>query len=411
MGYVIEDMVFENIKRNLERQFLPQPATSGEYINDFGYSGWISDFNLDLILSYAIEEGASDIHIIGGQVVCFSILGDIKKKEMFPVPDEDIMEDLVSAILTNVAYNEYIRNLEYDFNYKIKNGPYIGRRFRANLGKSFGVHQITFRTINDSIPTMFELGITKEVYSLFNNNSGVVILAGATGSGKSTTLASIIRNIQMSKKKKIITIEKPIEYVYPEDGQSLIVQREIPEDCLTFGNGLTSAMRSAPDIILIGEVRNRDEVDELLRSAETGHLSLSTIHSSNNVTTLNRIRSLYSGDEQKRILSTLGDTLRGIVNQVLVKTKDGKGRFAIREVLEVNYDIRKLIAEDRISEIREIQEKSESTMEHLLVNSYIQGKCNLEDAREKAPDPLYFDYILKNKNHTRDELDDFLENY
>ena len=212
----------------------------------------------------------------------------------------------------------------------------------------------------------------------------------------STTMASILRDIQIHQSKKIITIEKPIEAIYPSDGKSMIIQRSVPEDCLTFGNGLTGAMRQNPDYILIGEVRNHVEVSEFLRAAETGHLAMSTIHTVNNVTTLNRIRSLFQGEEQKRILATLGDVLRGIVNQALVKTKDGKSRFAVREILTIDYKIRKLIANDKFDEIRKYQEDNRLTMEHKLCEAFIEGKCYLDEARSKAPDQIYFDYLLKN---------------
>lgn len=155
-------------------------------------------------------------------------------------------------------------------------------------------------------------------------------------------------------------------------------------------------MRSAPNIIMIGDVRNKEEVDELLRASETGHLSVSTIHTSNNITTLNRIRSLYSGNEQKRIMSTLGDNLRGIVNQTLVKSIDGKSRFAIREILKVDFNIRKLIQEDRLDEIRKQQEDTNSTMEHILLRCFLDKKCSLEEAISKSPDKSYFEFLYKN---------------
>lgn len=379
----------------LEDYFSPCQSNEYNYINDWVNSGWTGQLNLDLVLSKAIEDKASDIHIVGNQEIAFTILGDIVKQPRFGIPDEDTMHDVILGMLSHEANGVFVKDLEYDFSYKIRFGPYKDRRFRVNIGKSFGYNLATFRTINDKIPALEDLGLEKNVTDLFDSSTGVVLFAGATGSGKSTSLASIIRNIQLTKKLKIITVEKPIEYVYPYDGQSYIVQRSIPEDCLDFGFGLTSAMRSAPNIILIGEVRDRHEVDELLRAAETGHLSISTIHASNNVTTLNRIRSLFTGEEQRRILSTLGDTLRGIVNQVLVKTADGKSRLAIREVLKVDFRVRKLIASDNLAEIRRLQEEREETMEHLLLKAVLEGVVKLEDARDKAPDPTYFDEIAQ----------------
>lgn len=386
----VEDM-------GLEGYFSECTSDEFHYENNWITTGWIGTFNLDLVLSYAIEDGASDIHITGNQEVAFTILGDIVKRGEFGIPSEDVMQDLIIGMLSHEQNGIFVKDLEYDFSYRIKHGPYRGRRFRVNIGKSFSTNLATFRVINDKIPDLVDLGLESNVTELFNSSTGVVLFAGATGSGKSTSLASIIRDIQLKKRLKIITIEKPIEYVYPTDGKSYIVQRSIPEDCLDFGYGLTSAMRSAPNVILIGEVRDRHEVDELLRAAETGHLSISTIHASNNVTTLNRIRSLFDGEEQRRILSTLGDTLRGVVNQVLVKSKDGKSRIAVREVLKVDFNIRKMIAEDKLGEIRKLQEDNEATMEHLLLQKVLNDEINIDDAREKAPDQTYFDYLVQQK--------------
>ena len=211
-------------------------------------------------------------------------------------------------------------------------------------------------------------------------------------------MASILREIQLTENKKIITIEKPIEALFPSDGKSLVVQRAIPEDCLSFDAGLTSAMRQNPDYILIGEIRNKEEVNEFLRAAETGHLAMSTIHTVNNVSTLNRIRSLFNGDEQRRVLATLGDVLRGIVNQVLVKTPDGKGRFAVREYITIDYTIRKLIADDNFAEIRRIQESKGATMEQKLAKTVLEGRCTYEEAVSKAPDRLYFEEVYHKMN-------------
>lgn len=363
-------------------------------INDWSNTGWTGMFNLDLIISYAIEKGASDIHLIGNQEICFTINGDIYKQVEFGIPCEYVMNDIVEGILNNQQLGYYVRDLEFDCSYTVRFGRYKGRRLRVNVGKSFNVDQITLRVINDEIPSMKSLDIDNNLFNLFNTSSGVILICGSTGAGKSTTLASIIREIQLTKRKKILTVEKPVEYIYKDDGLGLVVQRSIPDDCLDFESGLTSAMRSAPDIILIGEVRNKKEVDELLRAAETGHLALSTLHTSNNITTLSRIRSLYNGEEQKRILTTLGETLKCIVNQILVKTKEGN-RIVVREILVIDRNIKSYIIEDNITRIREIQEYNKSTLEHQLVKLVKNGICHLEDARDKAPDGIYFDYLLK----------------
>lgn len=589
------------LPNTIETDFPPSPSANefGNQINDWANTGWIGMFHLDMVLSYAIEAGASDIHLNADKPVAFTVLGNIVKQHEFPIPDSILMEDLVKGILSHQAMGVFVRDLDYDASYVIKRGRYKGRRFRVSVYKNYGSDGIVFRTITDEIPTPDQLNIEEEVKSWFYQSSGAILVCGPTGSGKalhidtliptptgmkkvseikigdkiydkdknltevldihqasrkdklykitlengevfkasgphewvvhnnkgllssvttdeifnkfeyeyfipklnfpirlyngytveerkellygmtgnseleiikldeytdeivelanslgyytyyeneklvinktkskrltrivkvekikdnykdyfcfevdseshtyligntftithnSTTMASILREIQLTQEKKIITIEKPIEAIFPDDGKALVVQRAIPEDCVDFEFGLTGAMRQNPDYILIGEVRNQTEVSEFLRAAETGHLAMSTIHTVNNVTTLNRIRSLFSGEEQRRILATLGDVLRGIVNQQLVMRKDGTGRFAVREALTIDYKIRRLIAEDNFQAIRDFQEANGKTMEQQLVKAVLADKCTLEEARSKAPDQIYFDHVFE----------------
>ena len=589
------------LPNTIETDFPPSPSANefGNQINDWANTGWIGMFHLDMVLSYAIEAGASDIHLNADKPVAFTVLGNIVKQHEFPIPDSILMEDLVKGILSHQAMGVFVRDLDYDASYVIKRGRYKGRRFRVSVYKNYGSDGIVFRTITDEIPTPDQLNIEEEVKSWFYQSSGAILVCGPTGSGKalhidtliptptgmkrvgeikigdkiydkdknltevldihqaskkdklykitlengevfkasgphewvvhnnkgllssvttdeifnkfeyeyfipklnfpvrlyngytveerkellysmtgnseleiikldeytdeivelanslgyytyyeneklvinktkskrltrivkvekikdnykdyfcfevdseshtyligntftithnSTTMASILREIQLTQEKKIITIEKPIEAIFPDDGKALVVQRAIPEDCVDFEFGLTGAMRQNPDYILIGEVRNQTEVSEFLRAAETGHLAMSTIHTVNNVTTLNRIRSLFSGEEQRRILATLGDVLRGIVNQQLVMRKDGTGRFAVREALTIDYKIRRLIAEDNFQAIRDFQEANGNTMEQQLAKAVLADKCTLEEARSKAPDQIYFDHVFE----------------
>lgn len=258
-----------------------------------------------------------------------------------------------------------------------------------------------FRTINDEIPHPYELGITDQLIEWVKKPNGVWMVGGATGSGKSTTLASLLHYIQLNYPKKIITIEKPIEYVYPSNqGKALIIQREVGEgqDTLEFSNGLTAAMRENPDIILIGEVRNNEEVSELIRAAETGHLAITTIHTNSVPTTLNRIFSLFPPEDQNRIRSTLADTLKGLMNQTLVRTKDSKGMFAVREILEIDDNIRRMIINNDVAGIRDFMIKEELTMEHQLLDAYINDRCTFKEIKSLAPDLLLLEKIITDKN-------------
>jgi Tfp pilus assembly pilus retraction ATPase PilT len=173
-----------------------------------------------------------------------------------------------------------------------------------------------------------------------------------------------------------------------------VTQREVGVDAVTFGDALTSAMRQAPDVIMIGEVRNREEVSELLRASESGHLAMSTMHTNSCAATINRIRSLFEGDEQKRILSTLSDNLRGICNQVLVKSPDGQKVSAVREILPMDGELKKYVAEGDVAAIRLYQEKRGIAMEDELVRAYQRGLCTLDEARAQAVNLDYFDYRL-----------------
>ena len=184
-----------------------------------------------------------------------------------------------------------------------------------------------------------------------------------------------------------------MEFLYPFDGRALVVQREIGQDARSFSSALDSAMRQAPDIILVGEVRNEEEVDALLRASETGHLTLSTMHTKSAASTINRIKSLYSGSDQLRVLASLSDVARGFANQVLVKDKQG-GRFAVREVLSVDEEVSDLIASGDVAGIRRYQIEHEKTMEHGLADAVLRGKCTLDEARRVSQYRGLFDSLI-----------------
>lgn len=369
------------------------PFDEDYYGTDFTITGWTGMFNLDMTLSEAIRVGASDVHLTADQEVAFTILGDIVKRPDFVIPDREIMSDVIAGILNYEQQGVYVKDLDFDCSYEIRLGPYKGRRTRVNIGKSFNSDYAVFRIINDRIPSLDELTVEQPLRDWIHLPSGVIILGASTGQGKSTTLASMIRSLQLTTPKKIITIERPIEYIYPTDGKGLVTQRAVGDDVLSFYNGLTAAVRQNPDCILIGEVRNTEEVSELIRAAETGHLALSTMHTSSVPTTVNRILSLFTGDEQRRIKATLGDTLRGLCNQVLVKRVDGKSRFAVREILEINNFVRHLILTGDILGLRQYMFDNGLTMEQALFREVQNGNITIEEARSKAPDLEVFNTV------------------
>lgn len=356
-------------------------------------------FNLDAVVTRAIREGASDIHIIPNDYVYFTVLNDIKKIVSFGEIDSDKTLLLSQKIISHQLQKKFNEDFELDTSYVVKSGPHMGRRLRLSISKLNGLGEValTFRVISDTIPSMDQLSIPQQIRDWVNMPKGLILVNGPTGSGKSTTLASLMQEINYTKPKKIITLENPIEYIYPKNGKALITQREIGKDAKSFSAALDSAMRQAPNIILVGEVRNSVEVEALLRAADTGHLSISTMHTNSAPSTINRIRSLYSGEEQMRILNNLADFLRGMSNQVLLKTLDGKGRFAVREVLTVNRTVADFVKNGDTDGIRGYQEDIKATMDHELVRAVKARKATLLEARGESADPFYFDELMNAK--------------
>lgn len=209
-----------------------------------------------------------------------------------------------------------------------------------------------------------------------------------------TTFASLIRNLQKNSNQRIVTIEKPIEYIYPDDGITLLTPREVGSDTHSFSNALKAAMREDPDTILVGEVRDQEEVDEFLRAAESGHLTMTTIHSNTPAVTLNRIKSLYDGEDQRRILSTLQTNIRGLANQELLKTVDGKSRFALFSVLEITREVQEMIGAGDDHGIEDYMRDNDLTIERQIVNAVEQGRCTVEEGMRHAADLVYFKGLL-----------------
>lgn len=365
----------------------------------------LGQFTLDEILGFAFDADASDVHILPNDFLAFTIHGEYERQIHLGVITPQMTEDLYNneskephpIFITSVQENEFTNNLELDTSYVVKSGDYMGRRTRLSVAKSHGSYAMTFRLISDNIKEPEELGITDDIMKWTNYTKGLVMVNGQTGSGKSTMLASMMHHIQMTKKKKIITIEKPIEFLYRAEGMGAVMQREVGVDTISFARALVSALRQNPDIIMIGEVRNREEVNELLQAAESGHLAMTTMHTKSASAALNRIKTLFEPMDQQRVMSMLSDSLRGIVNQELVLKADGSGLFPVREILDVNREISEMIRVGDVKGIREYQMKNESTMEHALVRAAVQGLCTWEEAQAHAP--FVYDFEELKKEH------------
>ena len=351
---------------------------------------------LKFYLSGLLKYGGSDLHIKTNSQFRGRING-----EMLTLSDEILSyEDgitLAKELLQN-RYSELLKNKSVDFNFKL-NEEY---RFRANLFFQMDGISAVFRAIPVNIPTMSELRLPTIVEKFSNLKRGLVLVTGPTGSGKSTTLASIINHINENQRKHIITIEDPIEFVY-KDKNSLINQRAIGQDAIDFASALRAALREDPDVILIGEMRDMETIEIAMHAAETGHLVFSTLHTIDAKDTINRIIGMFPGEEQNKIRMSLAATLQGVMSQRLVKTVDNKRAAAI-EILVRNARIESLIADGRDGEILDaIEDGSDvygsQSFDQALLKLYKEGRINEEEALLNASNSA--DLAMKLRSHNQ----------
>jgi len=351
---------------------------------------------LKFYLSGLVKHGGSDLHVKSGSVFRGRING-----EMMPLSNEVLSHDdgiTLAKELLRSRFAELVEKKSVDFNFKL-NEHY---RFRGNIFfQTEGVSAV-FRVIPVKIPTMDELKLPQSIRKLLDLKRGLVLVTGPTGSGKSTTLASIIDEVNRRYRKHIITIEDPIEFVY-QDKMSLINQRAIGQDALDFSTALRAALREDPDIILVGEMRDMETIETAMHAAETGHLVLSTLHTLDAKDTINRIIGMFPGNEQNKIRMSLAATLQGVLSQRLVKTKDGKRAAAI-EILFRNARIESLIAEGRDSEITDAIADGKDiygtqTFDQALLELYAQGRISEEEALLNASNRGDLKMQIDNFNH------------
>lgn len=349
---------------------------------------------LKFYLSGLIKHGGSDLHIKSSSTFRGRING-----EMIQLSDEILSHEdgitLAKEVLRN-RFSELVKNKSVDFNFKL-NEHY---RFRGNIFfQTEGVSAV-FRVIPIDIPSMADLKMPKSIYSFCNLKRGLVLVTGPTGSGKSTTLASIIDQINKDQKKHIITIEDPIEFVY-KDKNSLVNQRAIGQDALNFSTALRAALREDPDVILVGEMRDMETIETAMHAAETGHLVLSTLHTVDTKDTIKRIIGMFPGNEQNKVRMSLAATLQGVLSQRLIKTLDGKRAAAI-EILKKNARIESLIVESRDSEIPDAIAEGKDiygtqTFDQALLDLYSSGKISKHEAIQNASNQG--DLSMKITNH------------
>ncbi len=332
-------------------------------------------------LKKMIEVGGSDLHVKANSVMRVRINGNIVQFSGGILSREDALT--FAKELLKGRFGEFVEKKELDLVY-----PYDDNsRFRVNIFFQMDGVSAVFRVIPIKIPSFEELHLPDIVKSFTQRERGLVLVTGVTGSGKSTTLAALINEINLTKKKHIITIEDPIEFVH-KDRNCIVNQRSVGQDTLSFGSALRAALREDPDIILVGEMRDRETVNLALHAADTGHLVFSTLHTLDAKETINRIIAQFPTDEQNRVRLSLAGVLQGVISQRLIPSVDGSRRAAL-EVLVRTPTIEKLIMENRDYEIRDAIEagkehyKSQS-FDQAILDLYDEGIISKEQALENA---------------------------
>lgn len=328
-----------------------------------------------------VDAGGSDLHIKANGVVRARINGDI-----IPLSGEILSKDdalTFAKELLRTRFHELIEKKELDLVYPFDEMT----RFRINIFFQMEGVSAVFRLIPVKILTIDELKLPNIVHSFAQMERGLVLVTGVTGSGKSTTLAALIDEINVSRRKHVITIEDPIEFVH-KDRKCIINQRSVGQDTLSFGNALRAALREDPDIILVGEMRDMETIEIALHAADTGHLVFSTLHTLDAKETINRIVSVFPSSEQNRVRMTLAAVIKGVISQRLIQTVDGK-RTAALEILVRTARIEQLIAENRDFEIPDtIADGKElygsQTFDQGILDLYLEGRISRENALMNA---------------------------
>ena len=296
---------------------------------------------IDELLTLMTDREASDLHLASGSAPYIRIHGEMVKLNYKNVSPE-VCQALVFEILTERQRQLFLENWDLDCSYSLKG---VGR-FRVNVFRQRIGLGAVLRLIPEDIQTLKELGLPENLESLINFSEGLILVTGPTGSGKSTTLASLIHTINVSQQSHIITIEDPIEFVH-HNGQSLINQREVSSHTKSFHQALRAALREDPDVILVGEMRDLETISLALTAAETGHLVLATLHTNSATKTVDRIIDVFPEAQQGQIRVMLSESLRGIVAQSLVRRDDGEGRVPVVEVLVNTPAVSNLIREGK----------------------------------------------------------------
>lgn len=339
------------------------------------------------LLNLTIKNNASDLHLMPGIPPALRIDGNLRYLNSYNALDSNMISDMIFSLLTPEQKDWLLKNKEIDFSFGFGGGTYGNMgRFRVNLYYQRGVLSGAFRFLLPNIRTVEELKLPKIVSSFSDLKQGFVLVTGPTGHGKSTTIAAIINEINMKRASHILTIEDPIEYIYPS-GKSIISQREMNIDTHSWAQALRSALREDPDVVLVGEMRDPETISAAITIAETGHLVFSTLHTNSAAQSIDRIIDSFPPDGQEQIKIQLAAVLKGIVSQRLLPLISG-GRTPAAEILISNSAIANNIREGKThlidSIIQTSQDQGMITLESSLASLVLAGQISLETAKSYA---------------------------
>ncbi len=350
---------------------------------------------LDRLLAHGVKNGASDLHFLVGDRPSFRVDGRLCHVKSDPLRPADTRR-LCEILLGEAQAREKLDALqEHDCSYSVDG---IGR-FRVNLFRQRGSLCAILRVIPTEIPTLEELGLPARVQKLAEEERGLVLVTGATGSGKSSTLAAMIKHINGKRSAHILTIEDPIEFLH-KNNRASVTQREVGTDTASFTQALRAALRQDPDVILVGEMRDPETIDIALKAAETGHMVFSTVHTTDASKTVGRLVGVFPPEEQHAVRLRLADNLKGVVSQRLLPRINGKGRAVAVEIMVSTKTVQEFIKDPMKSgELKDLIERSRDqygmqSFDQHLTDLYRQGVIKLEVARAAASNPSDFDRAL-----------------
>src|SRR5215470_11616162 len=349
--------------------------------------------SIDELLERMVEANASDLHVTTGTPPAIRVRGDMERLEGYDALTPEETQQLLYRILSSEQQKHFEINRQLDFSYSL---PGLAR-FRVNVyfqRESIGA---AFRLIPTELKTLEELGIPESLHVLAEKPRGLVLVTGPTGSGKSTTLAAIIDEINRNRSEHILTIEDPIEFLHRHK-RCIVNQREIGPDATSFADALRAALRQDPDVILVGEMRDLETISTALTAAETGHLVFGTLHTQTASSTIDRVIDVFPPSQQQQVRIMIANSLQGVVTQTLLPAADGSGRVAALEILLPDDAVRNLVRQAKVEQLYTVMQTNTArgmqTMEQALADLATRRVVDLEDALSRSSRPEQLDALI-----------------